>query len=367
MSLHPARIPFMAAAGASLLLGSWGGLVKLDLDLPLPPPHWMAFHGPLMVSGFLGTLIGLERAVGLGRRWAYAGPLLTAAGALVLLAGLPERPAAFLMTLGSAALALLFAVVMRAQPTLFHAVMGAGAVCWAVGNTLWLSGRGFRGLVFWWIGFLVLTVAGERLELTRLMRPERGSRGLFLGAVGLLLVGLAGTAVPAAWGQRLAGAGLVGLAGWLWRYDLARRTVRQEGLTRFVAVCLLSGYLWLAGSGVLAMLSVPLRPGSTYDAALHGVFLGFIMAMVFGHAPVILPAVLGIPLPYRPFFYIHLLVLHVSLVVRVVGDLGGWSGVRAWGGVLNAVALGLFLLASAGSAGVADRVTMRVPPGGASG
>jgi hypothetical protein len=28
-------------------------------------------------------------------------------------------------------------------------------------------------------------------------------------------------------------------------FDIARRTVRQSGVTRFIAVCLLSGYVWL--------------------------------------------------------------------------------------------------------------------------
>ena len=67
--------------------------------------------------------------------------------------------------------------------------------------------------------------------------------------------------------------------------------------------------------------------------------------MVFAHAPVIFPAVLGLPLPYRPSFYLHVGVLHLSLIVRVVGDLvdvlGRWRG---WGGLLNAVALLLFMV-----------------------
>jgi hypothetical protein len=48
-----------------------GGLVRLGWALAAPAPL-AAFHGPLMVAGFLGTVIGLERAVALGRLWAYA-------------------------------------------------------------------------------------------------------------------------------------------------------------------------------------------------------------------------------------------------------------------------------------------------------
>ena len=60
------------------------------------------------------------------------------------------------------------------------------------------------------------------------------------------------------------------------------------------------------------------------------------MSMVFAHAPVIVPAVLGLPLESRPTFYLHVGVLHLSLIVRVVGDLvdvlGRWRG---RGGLLN--------------------------------
>jgi hypothetical protein len=85
-------------------------------------------------------------------------------------------------------------------------------------------------------------------------------------------------------------------------------------------------------------------PGVLYDAMLHAVFLGFVISMVFAHAPVIFPAVLGVPLEYRPAFYLHVGVLHVSLILRVVGDLvdslGRW---RVWGGLFDAVALLLFM------------------------
>ena len=35
-----------------------------------------------------------------------------------------------------------------------------------------------------------------------------------------------------------------------------------------------------------------------HDALLHAPFLGFVMAMIFGHAPVVFPALTGRPLPY---------------------------------------------------------------------
>jgi hypothetical protein len=158
---------------------------------------------------------------------------------------------------------------------------------------------------------------------------------------------IAGVSAGAGWpepGVRVLGAGLLGLTLWLTRHDIARRTVRQRGLTRFMAVCLLAGYAWLGAGGAIALVTGAARPGVVYDAMLHAIFLGFVMSMVFAHAPVIFPAVLGRPIDYRPAFYLHAAVLHASVILRLLGDLvEGLARVRAWGGLLSAMALLLFL------------------------
>ena len=59
--------------------------------------------------------------------------------------------------------------------------------------------------------------------------------------------------------------------------------------------------------------------GPIYDAILHALFLGFTFGMIFGHAPIIFPAVLGRPLPYRPAFYLHLILLQATLLLRIGG------------------------------------------------
>jgi hypothetical protein len=207
-----------------------------------------------------------------------------------------------------------------------------------------LSGAPILGAVFWWMVFLVLTIAGERLELNRLLRPTPLVRFAFVAAIGLVLAGVAASLVWPEAGARVMGVGLLALAAWLIRHDVARRTVFQTGLTRYIAVGLLAGYVWLGFGGVLAAMGGATTPGFIYDAVLHAVFLGFVMSMVFAHAPVIFPAVLGRPLPFHPRFYAHVGVLHVSLMLRMAGDLvPGLVAWRAWGGMLNALALALFV------------------------
>ena len=318
---------------------------RIGWHLPLPGQDQLIAHGPLMVCGFLGTLISLERAVALGSRWGYAAPILVAAGAVMLDLNVPGAIGPVLITAGSLVMVAIFVAVWRRQASLFVATMAVGAAAWAVGNAQWLAGAAIYRVVFWWLAFVVLTIAGERLELNRVLRPTRAVQGAFVIAAAILLGGV----VAARWwpepGVRVIGAGLVALTGWLARYDVARRTVRQRGLTRFMAVSLLGGYVWLGVGGVLAAITGVSMPGVVYDALLHAVFAGFVISMVFAHAPIIFPAVVGLPVSYRPAFYLHVGVLHLSLLVRVAGDLveelGRW---RSWGGLLNAFALLLFML-----------------------
>ena len=340
----------------SMVCGVWLGLVRLGWNLPLPWADQLVSHGPLMVCGFLGTLIALERAVALGSAWAFAAPAATAAGALLLTFGSvgPLGPA--LMTAGSAFVVAIFGVALRRHVSLEGVTMAVGSVAWLAGNAQWLAGAGIFRVVFWWVTFLVLTIAGERLELGRALSQSSAVRLMFALAAGVLLAGTALTPLQASMGVRTIGAALVALAVWLARFDIARRSIRHAGLSRFMGVCLLGGYAWLGLGGILAALSGAAAPGSLYDAILHAVFLGFVMSMVFAHAPVILPAVLGVTMEYRPVFFLHVAVLHVSLAVRLTGDLvdvlGRW---RVYGGLLNAITLILFLVNTVTSVGVKRR------------
>jgi hypothetical protein len=327
----------------ALLAAMWGGLLRLGWPWPGLATSLPIAHGPVMVSGFLGTLIALERAVALNRRWMYVGPLFSGVGSVLLVLGLPGMPGPGLLTLSSLGLAAVFAVIVRRQAALYTVTMGLGALAWLAGNVLWLAGWPIFRVVMWWAGFLVLTIAGERLELARILRPSRASLAAFLAATALFLAGLMVGTIAFDLGRRLAGAGVLALAGWLLLQDVARRTIRTAELTRFIAACLLPGYLWLGAGGVLALIFGGVAAGPHYDAMLHAVFLGFVLSMIFGHAPIILPALLGVPPAYHPAFYAHLTLLHLTLLVRVIGDLGGWLAGRQWGGLLNVIVVLLFL------------------------
>ncbi len=346
------RFPLLALGAVSLLAGLLAGLGRLGWDLPLAVGADL--HGPLMVCGFFGTVIGLERAVALQRPWTFAAPAATGGGGALLLAGFGLQGGAMLI-LGSIIFLAGAVLVVRRQPEPFTRLMALGALSWVVGNLLWAAGAPVADIVPLWAAFLILTIAGERLELSRFLPPSRLRLPTLMAPVALIGAGAALSAAGTGPTWTLFGAGLVLLVVWSVVNDVIRRTIRQPGLTGYVAVCLLSGYVWLGVAGILALsldggLATPL-----YDAALHALFVGFVFAMVFGHAPVILPAVLKVHLPFRRYFYGPLAILHVSLLLRVAGDLAGIEALRHWGGTLNAAAILIFIVTTAATVLIARR------------
>lgn len=341
------RLPLFAGAALSLAAGMWGGLGLLGAEVPPPPVSFAAQHGPLMALGFLGTLISLERAVALALPWGYAAPALSALGAITVASGF-DQPGRVLLTSAGGWLVAVYLVLLHRRLCRETAVEAAGALAWYVGGLLWLRGGEVLDIVPWLAAFLVLTIVGERLELARITLARRGTGAVVTALASLLGAGAVTSLLLPEVGWRVAGTAMLGLAAWLAVHDVARRTVRSRGLPRYTAVCLLAGYAWLAVAGVLwAVQGVPAN-GDGYDAALHALFLGFAVSMVFGHAPVILPAVLRVRLPYHPVLYGPLVLLHTALAARILGGLTGAAELRVAGGAVSGAALLVFALCAAG-------------------
>lgn len=338
------RFPFLFLALLGLIAAMWAGWIRLGWDWPPIQPSLPASHGPLMVVGFLGTLIALERAVALRQRWMYFGPLLSGIGGLVTIIGIPGLLGPSLMALGSLVLVAILIVILRQHIALHTVAMALGATSLAIGTILLFIGWSIPRIVLWWEAFLVLTIAGERLELGRLLKLSKGIVWAFSAVTALSLLGLATSTISLIWGTRIFGLGLLGMAAWLLRYDIARHTIRQNGLARFAALSMLSGYGWLAIGGLLALIYGGQAAGPVYDALLHSVFIGFVMTMIFAHAPIIFPSILGLPISFSRLFYTHLILLHASLLLRIIGDLAMVMPLRRWGGFLNGIAILTFLV-----------------------
>jgi hypothetical protein len=334
-------IPFLAFAILALLFALWAGLLRIGWALPSLPNLSVA-HGPLMVSGFLGVLIPLERAVAIRQRWMFAVPAVAGLGWIALL--LAPFIGGLLLTLASLGTLMILGVMVRREPHPHTITMFAGVLAWVVGNFLWMFGFPVFQVVYWWMAFLVLTIGGERLELSRVLRPGPGQLRLFSVIAAALSAGVILSVFDLSWGARLSGLALLALSLWFLRNDLATRTIRHPNpLTRYIAFCLFAGFIWLGVGGMLFLYFGGLYAGPFYDAALHAIFVGFVISMIFGHAPIIFPAILGVPITYRPAFYAQLILLHVSLIIRILGDLTNQFDIRRWGGFLNEIAILLFL------------------------
>lgn len=350
------RLAFVLLVATLLVTGVIGGLLRAGVAVPLPgdaawPGQAVLAHAFLMICAFLGTVIGIERAVAVKRRLAFAAPLAAAGAGLLMLAGL-QPAAAWLAVLAAVVFIAVNVAVVSRQQAPHTALLLTGAMAWLVGNLLHALGAQAAAVVPWWFSFLVLTIAAERLEMTRLMRRRPGAATALYACLVLMLLGAGAFAVSPVWGGWLYGLSLVALALWLVCFDIARRTVRAQGLSRYMAICLLLGYAWLAVSG-LAWMATSMGY-AVRDVALHALGLGFIFSMMLGHAPVILPALARVKLLFGGWFYVPLALLHGSLLLRLC--FGPFNfGLLGAGAAGNAAAIVVFAATMLGAA-VAWRV-----------
>ena len=274
----------------------------------------------------------------------YIPPLLAGLGGLLTLILYFSPLGPILLTLASLGGVMILIEITRRETALHTVTMLLGALTWFAGNLLWLFGWQIFQVVFFWQGFLVLTIAGERLELSRVLRPSRQQQILFGAIMVIFLSGTITTLFNLQIGTRLNGLALLAIALWSIRNDIAWRNIRHKlPLTRYIAWCLALGFVWLGVGGGLSLGFGAQVAGPRYDAVLHVVFVGFVISMIFGHAPIIFPALLGVPINFQPAFYVQLVLLHASLTLRVIGDYANLHSLRMWGGFLNEVAILLFI------------------------
>ena len=338
------RLLLALPAVAALVCGVLSGLARLALPMPDMITRLIGVHGALMIGGFFGTVIALERAVALGKYWPYAAPLFSGWAAVAMITCAPSPWAPWLFCLAALIMSAACASVWLRQPAAHHAVLTIAALLWLAGNLVWAIDGKVANAIPSWVAFLLLTIAGERLELSRFMPTPPSAHVTFTVIVTVLLTGALGAMVIEDVGLRLFAAALFALAVWLLRFDIARHTIKAAGLTRYMAACLLSGYVWLGIAAMFGMAGAFQTGALLRDASMHGLLLGFVFSMVFGHAPIILPAVTTLQFRWHKGFYLPLIVLHLSLAVRVMAGLNEWFELRQYAAIANAAAILFFML-----------------------
>lgn len=356
------RIFFLLPAGLSLLAALNAGLLLLGVGAPIA--NWAEIHGVLMVAAFLGTLIAMERAVALRKPLGYLAPALLGLGGIFLLTPAPLVLGQLFLIEGALAFVLVYGFLWKRSHDPVVMVQLLGAVHLLMATVTWLFAP-IPWLLPWFIGFLVLTITAERVELARLHMPRSVNNILVLATTALTLSILGTLFWPDA-AVRATAVVLLVFTLWLVRHDVARKFIRGTGLPRFSSAALLGGYFWLVVASAVWLVGGYQFQGYTYDAVVHAVMLGFAMSMIMAHAPIILPAVLRRPLPYRAAMWAPLGLLHIGLAVRVfAGDL--LASNLAWqvGGTLNVIAVLLFVLTAVTASVLGSRSTSRrTPPTG---
>jgi len=313
-----------------LLGGIAGGWIRLGSIL-IPIASAGMNHGLLMVGSFLGTLISIERAMVMKRNtWLFI-PFLTGTSILPFLLGFTDLGLILLIT-GSLGLGIIMHIETLKHPEFHSAMLYAGAASWFIGNLLAFQTGLIAAGSTWWIGFLLFTIVGERLELSQFLPVPAWSK---LALKVLLILFAFGLIIPFhTWGNELMGLASLLIAIWLLVFDMAKVAARKKDQFRYIGIGLRVGYVWL---GIHGLILMGMETHSLfYDLLLHTFFLGFTFSMIWAHAPIIFPTIFGIrETPYHPVLWVTWTLFQVSLAGRILFSLLEGYELRKAFGVAN--------------------------------
>ncbi len=334
------RLPFMIFAFINLLVGMLAGLIRIGWKFSVN--SIAVHHGAIMVGGFLGTLILLEKVIPLKKKILFVFPVINAFSLLMVVPRFYQLGQAFLL-IGALGLVIVFLLYFKRQPhDLSIVIMIVGACCQMGGHIMLISKQLYPMAFPWWMAFILFVIVGERVELSKFLPVTRQNKAMLISFLSLFLVGLF---LPLhGIGKYLSGLALLLIAIWLMRHDVISVAIKKEGLTRFSGMALLIGCISLMFTGFF-LIGLPNTPFA-YDAIVHTFFLGFAFSMIFAHGPIILPGVLGFNVkPYHPTLYIPLVTLVLSLFLRLLADLAILPYfLRSWSGWISALSILLYFV-----------------------
>ncbi|HET8860953.1 hypothetical protein [Marivirga sp.] len=309
MPKHVWLLPFVMLSLIVGIIGGWLRLGWAQFNIPEAAFH----HGIIMTGSFMGALISMERAVVMKNKGWFLIPILAILALPLNLLGFTQITIISLV-LSSAGLTFLMYIQSMRVKEASHYVITLGAFCWAVGNALLLKSDFIPMVVPWWIAFLLFTIVGERLELSRFLPVKK----IFIILLYVLILGVfASFFIPFHFGgSRITGILIACIAFWLLRFDMARKSIKKKGEYQYIGLGLIVAFVWLL---VHALIMVFMENHALYyDLWVHSFFLGFAFSMICAHAPIIFPAVVKVKrLIYHPMLYIPWALFQLSLIGRL--------------------------------------------------
>lgn len=328
------RLFLLVFVGLAALAGLAAALTRSNLPSPLVRAPLADAHGALMTFGFLGTAISLERGVafraGSPRKptWGFLSPLFGAVGMVMMILLMtrliplttwwPALPGS-LWTADMILLTAVYAVIWTRQQSVSLLIQLLGSAVGACGIGLWARGIDAAILAPSWMVFLVLTIVGERLELAHVSFVGRYVEPTLIGSSILATVAVPVQIMQPVAGYPLLGIALAALLVTMLLNDTAIKTWKAAGVTGFMGICMLLGYLWALAASFLWMTGMANRSGYWADLSIHAFALGFAMSMVIAHVCVIIPSITRRQMPYNPVLWLPLLLLHLGLFFRLLG------------------------------------------------
>ncbi|MCI1901416.1 MAG: hypothetical protein LKI93_01610 [Bifidobacteriaceae bacterium] len=353
---------FLAAVGAIIGLNS--ALVRSSIPTFATRAPLGDGHGVFMVFGFLGGAIGLERAVAFQAgspakpKWGFLAPGFAGVGSLLMvfealpfvsretaiaplafMATNPQALPGIAWTLSMAALTGIYLGVWRRQQSVAVLIQLLGAFLGVCGIALWARGIDAQILAPWWMGYLVLTIVGERIELARVAFIAHNIEWYIFFASVAFAVSLGLCLLNPTVGYPAMGITLGIMLLLAITHDTARKTYKLKGVTGFMGTCMLVGYAWALLAAAVWIFSPTGFSGYWRDMAIHALAIGFTMSMVAAHASMIIPSITRRPMTYKPVLWVGWLVMQVGLAVRLLGTTRGSTVLWQWGDGVSVVGM----------------------------
>lgn len=328
-------IPFIFL---SLLLGIYTGWLRLGWNIPMSTT--IAHHGLIMIGSLVATLIIIERIVSIKKAWLYFLPFINAMSLPAFYFQQDKLALIFLMV-GSSGLFFVYFFLYIKYRERYIVFMMVGGLFLLLGILIIFFKNRYPDAVPYWIGFLLLTILGERIDLGKFLPYKKFKLPILWFSLSFFIIGL--FTHYYLWGHWFSGCGMILLAIWLLKYDIVNKSIKSHGIHKYIGVVLFSGYIWLLFSGILMILNLNLV--FFYDALLHSFFLGFVFLMIFAHGPIIFPGVMGFTFtPFHKSLYTWMFLLNVSLALRIIADVLFLINLRQLSGLLNGVVIiGFFI------------------------
>jgi hypothetical protein len=300
---------FLPLAILFLLLGIMAGLergglhhLNLGLHQSLATLHYVIFF-----SGFFGTLLSVESAVGQGKKWLFLIPATILIGTLLYI----TYGIWYIFVLGAA----IFSI-----PSIMVFVQRKNYITFVIPCILFFLGAIFNVMNFYYssalayLYFITLYILAERLELAKIVGAGKGAFWNLVASELVILFAIVLSIYNLQLAIRLSGLTTLILAIWFWFNDLARKAIRTREPAKYSALAMLIGYIWLALGNTLFIVDA----STFWGESIHSVTLGFVFSMVFAHAPIIFPNVAKVKFNFSRTLYIPLFLLHFSVLLRVV-------------------------------------------------